>query len=158
MSSQIGSVICCMAGCLGVLALPFIVCDLYYAYNDTICVALPILNPSVSFTLGTWLLVSGYLQLAMISMLFLIAIIACCSPKGLTLFIGYLLLTIIVSLFNIAWLIVGAVMFWGYLYKQDLCSNSAVNSYMFARLILGFISVFVNLLTSRRQKTQAEGS
>ena len=151
---QLASIICCMAGCLGVLALPFIVCDLYYAYTDTTCVDLPITNYSISFPLGMWLKVNGYLALTMIVVLILIAVLICCTEKALLLFIGYLFLTFIVSLFNIAWLIVGAVMFWGYLYPNSLCQSS-VTGYVFARLILGCISVFINLFTARRQQKQA---
>ena len=99
-------------------------------------------------------MVNGYLALAMIATLMLIAIVICCSVKGILLFVGYIFLTFLTSLFSIAWLIVGAIMFWGYLYPKNLCQSS-VSGYMFARLILGFISVIINLFTSRRQQKQA---
>jgi hypothetical protein len=154
--SGVGAAICCMAVCLSILALPFIVCDLFYGYTDTTCVNLPISNTSINFTLGTWLKVNGYMSLALIALLVFIAIFICCSEKAIVLFVVYIYIILATSFFTIAWLIIGAVMFWGYLYPNNLCSSS-VTGYVFTRLILGIIAVFVNLLTARRQQKQAAG-
>lgn len=45
----------------------------------------------------------------------------------------------ILAIFRFAWLIVGAVLFWGYLIKNGgLCAPN-IRGYMFANLILGFL-------------------
>jgi hypothetical protein len=154
--SGVGAAICCMAVCLSVLALPFIVCDLYYAYNDQTCMHVPISNSSINFTLDTWLKVQAYTSIGMLSFLMFIAIFVCCSEKAIVLLVVYLYITVVISLFSIAWLIIGAVMFWGYLYPNHFCSSS-VSGYIFARLILGIASVGINIFTTRRQQKQARG-
>ena len=101
-NKKVGAALCCAAGCMAILALPFIVCDLFYAYQNTICVLFPILDPYVSFPLKTWLKVSGYTSLVMVLFLFLVAAVECFTPKGLILFLVYTILTAINSLFQFA--------------------------------------------------------
>ena len=44
----------------------------------------------------------------------------------------------ILALFRFAWLIIGAVLYWGYLNKRHLCASN-IRGYMFANLIIGFL-------------------
>lgn len=91
--------------------LPFIIANLIFA-NDDACTLDP--NTGMPFTLKTWLEVDGYLRLAMIALLIVIAIIACIDEKYIVkMFVGYIIVLIIYSLFELAWLIIGALMFWG---------------------------------------------
>jgi hypothetical protein len=45
----------------------------------------------------------------------------------------------ILAVFRFAWLIVGAVLFWGYLTKNGGLCASNVRGYMYANLIIAFI-------------------
>jgi hypothetical protein len=155
MVNGVGVAVGCMAVCISILNLPFITCDLYYAYMDTSCSQMPITAYQINFTIGTWLLVSGYLSLAMSATLILISFLICCTEKAIGMFIGYLYLVFLYALFSLAWLVVGSVMFWGDLYPGGKCVGG-INGYLFARLILGYVSIFVNLGTARRQQGQVQ--
>lgn len=50
----------------------------------------------------------------------------------------FLFTNFVLNLFRFIWLIVGAIMFWGYLTPKNYC-GSPVNGYMWANLIIGFI-------------------
>lgn len=81
----------------------------------------------------------GYSRLAVIGFLLFILIVSIfnidCASK---LFLGTVLMSILYGLFSLAWLVVGAVMFWGNIYSGGNCSES-ITIYMFANLILGFL-------------------
>ena len=140
-------------GILTCVNLPFIVVDLVYAASGNPCTTLPV--PNISFTLRTWLEVDGGLRLAFVGLFLLVAIIACCSIDcALKIFVCTLILLIVYSLFNLSWLIVGAVMFWGYLNDQPGCNSTDVAGYMFAVLILGFLGVCGNCFFSYKNKQQ----
>ena len=66
-------------------------------------------------------------------------------------FICTLIVIVLYSLFNLGWLIAGAVMFWGNLNDTGLC-DSQLTGYMFAVLILGFLGVCGNCFTSYSQR------
>ena len=57
--------------------------------------------------------------------------------------IPYLIYSISVCLlggWRLIWLIIGAIMFWGDLYKRRVCAYD-LSRYMWANLIIGFIGV-----------------
>jgi hypothetical protein len=78
------------------------------------------------------------MMMSIIIVMLIIAIIICVSPGCECLYPVHAILGGILAIFRFAWLIVGAVLYWGYLNKHHYCSN-AVRGYMFANLILGFI-------------------
>lgn len=132
-----------MGVCLLIFMLPFIICDLHYAYNDRTCVNNRMVNHNISITMKQWLEVMGWLMLAVVTIPFIIGLLTCFSTwAGSFAFICYNIIMGFVWLFFIAWLIVGAVMFWGNLYPRKECSKP-VSDYLFARLILGFVGVLV---------------
>lgn len=120
-------------------AIPFGVCDLYYSYKDYSCVWIDIANTKLRFPLQTWLRVDGGVLLGMAVLILLFGIILCCNPSGgQGLFWCHNVLTFLFALFRLAWLIIGAIMFWGYLNKFPLC-DTAIRRYMWANLIVGFV-------------------
>jgi hypothetical protein len=72
-------------------------------------------------------------------------ILCCCSGRSEGFFWFHNILTWLLGLFRIAWLIIGAVMFWGYLNRFPLCANP-VRRFMWANLIVGFISSLLYFL------------
>lgn len=58
-----------------IIFLPFVICDLYFGYNDDSCIFIPNINSKIDITLGIWLRVDGYLLLTII-LNFLILFIA----------------------------------------------------------------------------------
>ena len=109
-------------------------------------------NTSISFNLQTWLLVDGYLMLALCAYLLLAAIGSAISEGcGACLLVVYMVFSVLYGLFRMAWLIIGAVMFWGYLQPNNMCSGP-LNSYMWALLIINFVGVGLQCCSSRSNK------
>jgi hypothetical protein len=63
----------------------------------------------------------------------------------------YSLLIVVIGIFNIIWLIVGAVMFWGYLYLQNFCEYG-VSLYMHCRLVFGFLITLSNIYFANNKR------
>jgi hypothetical protein len=111
---------------------PFITADLYFAYNADPCQFIE--NDSIYFTLNTWLKVNGFFNLSMISVI--IICFMCVNDKEHFEFVLGMMKIIFGCGF--AWTIVGSVLFWKY---ADGHCDKSFNDYMYARLILGLISV-----------------
>ena len=127
---------------LFIVALPFGIIDFYYAHRDYSCVWAPIARYSIPFPLRTWLQVDGGVLLGMAALILLIGMVLCACPIGCEgLFWLHSALGYLFALFRLAWLIIGAIMFWGYLYKYHLCASS-VSTYMWINLIVGFVHAF----------------
>ena len=128
---------------LFLVAVPFGVCDLYYSYRDFTCVYAPITNYSIRFPLQTWLRVDGGVLLGMSGLILLLGLVLCCNPLGSSgLFWVHNVLGFLLALFRLAWLVIGSVMFWGYLNKYHIC-GPPVSRYMWVNLIVGFVHSFL---------------
>lgn len=123
-----------------ICAFPFIVCDFYYANKDFSCAWIDIRpHYNINFPLKTWLRTDGAMMLTFIVIMLIIALIICTSPGCECLYPVHAIFGAIISIFRFAWLIVGAVLFWGYLTKNGgLCAPN-IRGYMFANLIIGFL-------------------
>ena len=80
----------------------------------------------------------GATLLAFLLIMIIIGITICVTPGCEWLYSVHAIIGGIHAFFRFAWLIVGAVLFWGYLSKKSICSPN-IRSYMFANLIIGFI-------------------
>lgn len=120
---------------------PFIVCDFYYADRDYSCIWIPISSYNINFPLQRWLRVDGAMLISFVTVMLIIAIMICLSQGCECLYPVHALIGGIISLFRLAWLIVGAVLFWGYLNKSGgLCAPN-IRNYMFANLIIGLVLI-----------------
>ncbi len=130
-----------------ILYTAFIVCDIYYAFNDHSCV-----NQSVdriSLTLKTFLLVRGFMLLGLISSL--LTVLCTITPYTFNFCTcAQISIFVLASMFLLAWNISGAVLFWGYM-DTDQCDNPVYN-YVFASLIIIFVASFGNLVSSNKKK------
>ena len=150
----ISVIFCCIFGFTAIMLVPFIVCDLYFAYGNDLCLIAPITNYGIGFDLKTWLLVEGYGNLAVVALLFLVALIGLCSAGAAAgLLIFSLCLLGLYSAFRLAWLIVGAIMFWGQL--NGSCGQS-LNDYMWALLIINFVGTFCNIIGGNKARATNE--
>jgi hypothetical protein len=140
----------CLVACISIILLPFIIFDYHFA-NDQSCAQLPLHKSSIAFPLSTWLKVDGFLTvLQLVGLVIIIVTVASETKDNPNPFFYLLFLMMcLISLFNFIWLIIGAVMFWGELNPSGHCSSS-ISSYMWARLIIGFLSIAMNLLSARR--------
>ena len=142
----------CVFAVILCLNIPFIVCDFVFA-NSGNCVNDHV-NGFGNLTLATWLRVDGGCRVAVAGLFLLCALISLKNLEGaLRMLICTFILLILYSLFALAWYIVGAVLFWGRLDKTGECSGQ-VTGYMYALLIIGFLGVCMNCISSNRQRQQ----
>lgn len=135
---------------MGCFNLCFIIPDLIYAYEGSLCVISPV--EGFSFQLRTWLEVDAYTRIALVVLLLIVAIVACVSlEKGMMLGGCVIVIIILYSIFTLAWTIVGSVMFWGKLLPQGKCYGG-VKSYMYALLIISYIGICCNCLYSTKSR------
>ena len=132
----------CMKICVSIfvtlICSPFAICDLYYATTDTTCVTQSQRDHNLNIILQSYLLASGIITFVLIGIsnvyVFTIDlnskdnnnddIIICCGAVS----------SWILRVFNLAWLILGCVLFWGYT-DISTCSQT-VHDYLFARFII----------------------
>ncbi len=141
--------LCCGLTITFAIYFPLLVCDMYFGYQQNFCTLIPANDVGINLTLRTWLLVSAYVSLSMGTLFVLVLIKVLYDLESVGLLIWYALLSYLVSLFNFCWLIVGAVMFWGYLYPKNLCDDST-GTYTYVRLVLGFIGILWGVYSNRR--------
>lgn len=143
---------CCAYSCVGITVLallsPFIICDLYFAFNSISCQH--DLTP-VGITLSTWLQVAGFSLIGFIvSFVLMVSTVTCChyNTDSMVLFAPF---QWAFSLFSFAWLIVGCVLFWRYLDPSGTCERN-VSDYMWARLIIGLVGLFISSQSGDKKK------
>lgn len=94
--------------------------------------------------MAVWLQVRAYTSLGFIIILLVLAIIDIVRRTARWPRLAFSIFLIIALLFQLAWLIVGAIMFWGYLWPASICIDS-VNNYLWASLILMFLIWIVGI-------------
>ena len=125
-----------------VTMLPFVVCDLFFGYNNTSsCLDQSLTDLNLDITLRTWLLVMGWVDFGLLVAFFLVMIGSCIKDQlGGCLMILTIISIIFYSCFRSAWIIIGAVMFWGSLLQSGNCDDT-ISSYMWAMLIMSLLGV-----------------
>ena len=157
MDKGVTAVLFCLFCFVTIFMLPFVICDLVFAYNNTSqCMDDTLTKVSISFTLRTWLMVEGWVNFGVIAAFLVAALGSIISAE----FGGCLLICVICglifySIFHLAWLIVGAVMFWGELWPNNSCDGT-INGYMWALLIISFIGVFCNFCSSNTARNRQQ--
>lgn len=130
---------------------PFIICDLVFGYNDDSCVE--IYPENLSFVnMKIYLLVSGYFTISMLTIILTNCVIANGNEGDNIMIIAFLSILFHISrVFLVIWNIIGAIIFWGTLNKQNLCSKST-NAYLFVSLIIKLFGNFCNIMMSNSKK------
>ena len=130
---------------------PFIICDLIFGYNDDSCV--DVYPENISFmSMKIYLLVSGYFAISMLTIIIINCFIANGNEGDNIVSIAILSIIFHISrVFLVIWNIIGAIIFWGTLNKQNLCSKS-VNTYLFVSLIIKLFGNFCNVMMNNSKK------
>lgn len=133
-----------------IISLPFITCDIYYAYNDHSCVKE--YPNKININLELYLLLSGYMLLSKI----ILVIFGMFSVSyrysdfiNVSVMILLGLLMVVYELFNVIWNIIGAIIFWGNIYKNNNCNND-VSTYMFVSLIIKLMINFIFIINLKK--------
>jgi hypothetical protein len=133
---------------------PFVICDLVFGYKDESCV--DIYPENMSFmNMRIYLLVSGYLAIGLLSCIIINLYFAADNNIGNNiLLVAFLSIILYMSqVFFIIWNVLGAVIFWGTLNKQNYCSKS-INTYLFVSLIMKLLANFCNIMANKDKKNE----
>jgi hypothetical protein len=133
---------------LSALLSPFMICDFYFGIHDHTCITEQT-TQMPNLGMRTYLIVSGSMTLVYIVFLIITIFAAEVENKKVAMefddetkctahMIHYF-----ARLFNVAWIISGCVLFWGYM-DIDSCSTK-VHDYLFARFIIGLIGAVSQL-------------
>lgn len=137
----------CLILCVTVIVIslrcPFIIADLYFAYNTEPC---QFIENSVGITLNTWLKVNAYFDIGIIFLAITIFATVCDQSLAKTL---YSVVKVIGTLFTFAWLIVGCIVFWKFI---DGFCDKPLQDYMYARLIISLIVAALWLFDNQGKK------
>jgi hypothetical protein len=124
---------------------PFLVCDLYYAYQGTQpCVSIDPPGSAIDMTLKQWFQVDGYIILGFIIIFLVLGIIACCYPQLSCVYGWWEGLHVFFIIWRLTWLIIGSVLFWAGINPYTACRSTG--KYMWANLIIGYVWLFVELI------------
>ena len=123
-----------------VLMTPIVVCDLYFGFSHDSCInEMP---DGFNYTMKLYLLVSGFMGLSWL--IFTIYTTCSLSTNNTTSIIcpGYIGLFVLI--FNLIWNILGAVTFWGSIYKGGHC-DSNTSTYIYVSVIIKFVGTLISL-------------
>ena len=132
------------------LTMPIIICDLYFGFSHESCInEMP---DGFNYTMKLYLLVSGFMGLSWL----LFIIYTTCSlsiniDNNQTSIICAGCIGLIVLLFNLIWNILGAVTFWGSIYKGGHC-DSETSTYIYVSLIIKLIGTLIALQQNSNKK------
>ena len=129
------------------LTLPFIICNLCYAYTDESCVTIN--PPNFGVNLKTYLAVDGILgAVALLGIIFAAFCFMNEEPNNNNCCLN--LFGNITTAFGIAWTIIGAIIFWQ-LIDNNKCDRSVYN-YIFAQLVIKIICYSLRILSNSNNK------
>jgi hypothetical protein len=135
------------------LLCPFPICDIYFACTDNSCIKEN--SHNLKIILQSYLLASGIISFVYLAMFnFSMCIIDFNSLHINEKYYGFDILLYICNkisiLFQIAWLILGCILFWGY--TDTLKCSQPVYDYLFTRFILGIIFTSIKMRDSAYEK------
>jgi len=136
---------------ISVFIIPFVVCNLYYAYSDKSCVHEK--AGKLDVNLFDYLVVDGIFG-AVVAIVWFIVICKSDFIGERELSVGNWLIVVIITgigtIFGIAWTITGAIIFWS-LMDNNLCDKGIYN-YVFAQLIIKLVGYGIGILKNKSEK------
>lgn len=149
----------CLSLLVIVIMSPIIICDLYFGFTDKSCSREQ--PDELEISLRLYLIVSGFVSAsALIMILSAITFVEpnrdyesdpckmlfgscalCCGAIGL----------VCMAVFNLIWNILGAVVFWGYIYGNGNC-NRTFSTYVFVSLIIKFVASLFSYQLNKKDK------
>jgi len=132
-----------------IICLPIIICDLYFAYNDETC--LNDYPANIDLNLKQYLIVSAFTSLIIVNV-YMTLMNYFTKDKyndNLCLIISSFVFIGLLGIFALIWNILGAVVFWGYIYGNGNCSRK-VSTYLFVSLIIKFVFTVHSYKTTKK--------
>lgn len=139
--SLINKISICSIVCLFMCSFPLIISDLYFGFSNEPCLLEHPTN--LNFKLKTYLLASGFISLIYIVLYTISAFCILCIDNNEENVLVVLVITsgvkVVGPVINIILNILGAVLFWSYIYPNNKCSAN-LSTYLFVSIILKIIS------------------
>ena len=133
-----------------VLMAPIIVCDIYFGFSDNSCInEMP---DGLNYTMKLYLLVSGFMGLSwLLFIIYTTCSLSISNDNNQTSIICAGCIGLIGLIFNLIWNILGAVTFWGSIYKGGHC-DSETSTYIYVSLIIKLIGNLIALQQNSNKK------
>jgi hypothetical protein len=135
-----------------ILLLPLTFCDLYFGFTDISCSKEK--PPGLNINLQLYLLLSGFMS----TIIIIGCLLGICYLSYLKINNDNICLIcfgstfiILLSLFQIIWNILGAIIFWSYVYIKGNC-NKQFSTYMFISLIIKLIGNLLSIQNLNKNK------
>ena len=124
------------------LTMPIIICDLYFGFSHESCInEMP---DGFNYTMKLYLLVSGFMGLSWLLFIIYTTSSLSINNDNTTSIICAGCIGLIVLIFNLIWNILGAVTFWGSIYKGGHC-DSKTSTYIYVSVIIKFVGTLISL-------------
>lgn len=131
---------CYTSCCVVIFVLPLIICDLYFGFSDNECLTQH--SNQFNFKLKTYLITYGLINLSLIIIYIVtIHLLTDNDETNIMCILFDIGITNLIGTFFIIWNILCAVLFWDYIYPNNLC-NSSLSMYIFVSLIIKLIGSF----------------
>jgi hypothetical protein len=137
---------------ISIIAIPFIICDLYFAYNDESCVEI-YTKYIIFMNMNAYLLVSGYYTIGLMCIIICNLQFLSIENKNSNIILMTILSVIInvSKVFLLIWNTIGALIFWGTLYQVEKC-NTIVYNYLFISLIIKLFANLFHIFANKNKK------
>lgn len=122
--------------------IPFLILDLTLSILPHKCSHTPIITSTLPFPLSTWLLISFLSNLPLVLFPLLLYWLRACANTLVVVAAFYALLW---TFFRFAWLVIGAVMFFGFLWPNGKCDR-LVELYMWVNLLVGVLQLVILMM------------
>ena len=133
-----------------VLMTPIIVCDLYFGFSHHSCINET--PDGFNYTMKLYLLVSGFMGLSwLLFIIYTTCSLSISNDNNQTSIICAGCIGLFVLIFNLIWNILGAVAFWGSIYKGGHC-NSETSTYIYVSLIIKLIGNLIAIQQNSNKK------
>ena len=133
-----------------IISIPFIICDLYFAYNDDSCIEI---YPKyiIFMNMKAYLLISGYYTIGFMCVIICnLQFLSIENKNSNVIFMSILSVIINVSkVFLIIWNTIGAFIFWGTLYHLEKCKTIVYN-YFFVSLVIKLLAILFHIITNKK--------
>jgi hypothetical protein len=132
-----------------IILLPLTIIDFMYGFSSDNC--LLVYPKNIHIHLKKYLLVSAFLQLnAIVYFIYEIMIYYSNTKTSVEYLVFSIAFQLFINLFQLLWNVIGSIVFWGYIYKLNLCDIS-ISNYMFSSLIIKFILNYVIMISIKKE-------
>lgn len=128
-----------------IILLPLTICDLVFGFNEDEC--LTIYPDYIHINLKRYLLVSGFMQTFML-LFFIYEVLSFKYHYKSNKLLITIIIQLIFNMFMLIWNIIGAIIFWDYVYKYGHCEKN-VSDYIFASIIIKIILTYISMKNNK---------